>query len=103
MGQSGTPASPTRVLIADDGKAMAMLLQALVARWGYEAIVVHDGLSALDVLRNPSGPRLALLDWEMPGIDGPDVCRALRKLGTEYAYLILLTAKAQPADTVTGL
>jgi DNA-binding response OmpR family regulator len=96
-------AQPKQMLIAEDGRATAMLLRLLVAQWGYEAVVVDDGLKALDVLKGPAGPRLAILDWEMPGLDGPDVCRVLRKSGSRYVYLILLTAKAQPEDTIAGL
>lgn len=95
--------SATQVLIAEDGRATAMLLETLVAQWGYEAIVVSDGLKALDILKRPDGPRLALLDWEMPGLDGPDVCRCLRGMESRYVFIVLLTAKTQPEDIVAGL
>ena len=98
-----TATGSNRVLIAEDGRATAILLEELVAQWGYEAIVVDDGIKALDVLQRPTGPRLAILDWEMPGLDGPDVCRVLRREGSRYLYLILLTAKAHPDDIVAGL
>jgi phosphoserine phosphatase RsbU/P len=91
-----------RVLVAEDGRATAMLLKTMVEAWGYEALVVSDGLEALNALQSPSGPRLAILDWEMPGLDGPDVCRCLRQPGSRYVYLILLTAKTQPSDVVVG-
>ena len=95
--------SANQVLIAEDGRATAMLLETLVTQWGYKAIVVSDGVKALDILKSPDGPRLALLDWEMPGLDGPDVCRCLRGLASRYVFIVLLTAKTQPEDIVAGL
>ncbi|MGC4120510.1 MAG: response regulator [Myxococcales bacterium] len=92
-----------KVLIAEDGKATAMLLETLVSQWGFQATVVHDGLDAVDVLRQAGGPRLAILDWEMPGLDGPDVCRTARRHLSDYVYLILLTARTDPSATVVGL
>src|SRR6266480_3319955 len=61
-----------RILIAEDDVVTARLLRALLDSWGFEVITVTDGISALAVLQTPDAPRLAILDWMMPGLDGPD-------------------------------
>jgi DNA-binding response OmpR family regulator len=67
-----------KVLIAEDDRMSRRLLAAMVANWGYEAFLVEDGGAAWSVLQRPDPPRLVLLDWNMPVLDGPDVCRRLR-------------------------
>lgn len=70
----------------------------------YEVIAVSDGTKAVEVLTGQNGPRLALLDWMMPGLDGPSVCRMIRGMsGMPYVYMILLTARESKDDIVTGL
>ena len=64
--------------------------------------MVKDGPAALEALQATDRPQLALLDWMMPGLDGPEVCRTLRENGGT-SYLILLTAKTDQADIVAGL
>jgi diguanylate cyclase (GGDEF)-like protein len=92
-----------RVLIADDeldsGDSLALLLQL----WGYEPVVVRDGLAALAALEAPDAPRLALLDWKMPGVDGIGVCREVRKANQSYRYLVLLTGLGGREEMLEGL
>src|SRR4051795_2766295 len=64
--QSGTPKT-MRILIAEDDLVTARLLRALLDSWGFEVVTVTDGISALAVLQTPDAPRLAILDWMMPG------------------------------------
>jgi CheY-like chemotaxis protein len=93
-----------RILIAEDDFTTRTMLQAVLGRWGYEVEAVADGLAAWAALGRPDAPRLALLDWTMPGLDGVEVCRRVRALAlTEPPYLILLTARTQKGDIVTGL
>jgi phosphoserine phosphatase RsbU/P len=93
-----------RVLIADDDIVTARRLQGLLTSWGYEVITVRDGPSAIDVLTGPDAPALALLDWMMPGADGPEVCRRIRaKESGQPIYAVLLTARAGQGDIVAGL
>jgi DNA-binding response OmpR family regulator len=92
------------VLIADDDRATAEVLSRTLERWGLEVTVKRDGAEAWDVLRGPEGPSLAILDWEMPKLDGPEVCRLVRQEAAHpNAYLILLTSRDGRADIVTGL
>ena len=77
----------------------------LVRTAGHEAIIVGDGLSAADVLEAPDGPDIAILDWQMPGLTGPEVCRRVRAqaTGDRYLYLVLLTAFTDPRHMAEGL
>jgi len=93
-----------RILIAEDDLVSRKMLEATLARWGYEVIVTSDGAEALRALKAPDAPRVAILDWMMPGLDGVDVCRQLRAASpAEPAYVILLTAKGNKTDIVNGL
>ena len=93
-----------RVLIAEDDAVSRCLLEATLAKWGYEVIVTTDGLQALEVLSSPDAPSLAILDWMMPGLDGAQVCLKARALaGERLLYMILLTAKGRKEDIVEGL
>jgi two-component system cell cycle response regulator len=93
-----------RILIADDELMSRRLLEKTMQRAGYEVTAVENGRLAADELCKPEGPRLALLDWIMPELDGPGVCRAVRKRKDQcYVYMILLTSKERKEDVVAGL
>ena len=70
--------TPPQILVADDSPVFREMLQKMLREWGYEALAVPDGQQAWDVLRQDNGPRLALLDWMMPGMEGAEVCRQVR-------------------------
>ncbi len=91
------------MLVADDDPVSRRLLERLLAR-DYQVTVVADGEQAWAALQTPERPRLLVLDWMMPGVDGPELCRRLRQLPEiEPCYVLLLTAKQSLADVVTGL
>jgi len=93
-----------KILIADDDRVSRRMLQSLLVKWGYEVISVEDGKSAWDHLRTAGAPRMALLDWMMPGLNGVDVCREIRRQNLEpYTYIVLLTAKDAKESVVEGL
>jgi phosphoserine phosphatase RsbU/P len=93
-----------RVLIAEDDAVSRRLLEATLGKWGYEVIATTDGLQALEVLRQPEAPSLAILDWMMPGMDGAEVCSKAREMAKDrLLYIILLTAKGRKEDIVEGL
>ncbi len=93
-----------RILIADDESVSRRMLQGLLGKWGYDVVAAEDGNAAWEMLKAPDAPRMALLDWMMPGQNGVDVCRALRKLRPEpYTYILLLTAKDAKESVVEGL
>lgn len=93
-----------KILIAEDDPVSRRLLEVTLRKWGYDVVVCADGSSAWQMLQQPDAPFLAILDWMMPGMDGVQVCREVRMRETEpYVYLILLTAKHQKNDVITGL
>jgi len=92
-----------RVLIADDDRLSARMLEANLTKSGYEVTVVSDGGHALQILRSDDRPQMAILDWMMPVMDGPEVCRQVRKSGGPYIYMLLLTGNSDPSAVVTGM
>jgi len=93
-----------RILVAEDEDMTRLLLEETLAGWGYEVAAVGDGTQAWQQFQQPQPPSLALLDWEMPGLTGIQVCRNIRSLATlQPPYLILLTGRDSPEDLVEGL
>jgi two-component system cell cycle response regulator len=93
-----------KILVAEDDPVFRRLLEATLKKWGYDVVLAEDGDKAWEVLQREDAPRLAILDWVMPGLDGPQICRAVRSLGDQrYVYLLLLTAKSEKEDLVKGL
>jgi len=93
-----------RVLIAEDDAVCRRMVEVLLVRWGYQVGVASDGNEALQMLLEEDSPRLAILDWMMPGLDGVEICGALRRRTLEpYTYVLLLTTRGQKQDIVAGL
>jgi len=93
-----------KILIADDDPEFRHLLQDTLDRWGYEVLVSRDGNEAWLALNDENAPRLAILDWIMPGLDGAQICRKIRKeKNAPYTYIILLTSQQRDEDIVIGM
>ena len=93
-----------RILIAEDDPAFRQLLQKMLKEWGYQVTVAQDGIEACQVLLSENAPKLAILDWKMPGMEGTQICRKVRKEVLEpYVYLILLTSQQRDEDLVIGM
>ncbi|HEX9365968.1 MAG TPA: response regulator [Vicinamibacterales bacterium] len=93
-----------RALVADDDLATVALLQRTLERWGLDVIVAHDGTEAWKAVEEDSGIGLAVLDWSMPGLDGPEVCRRIRAdPARAHLHVLLLTAREGRADVIAGL
>jgi phosphoserine phosphatase RsbU/P len=93
-----------KVLIADDDPVPRRMLQATLGKWDYEVVVASDGAEAWEALQSEDAPRLAILDWLMPEIDGVEVCRRMRqRTDAPYVYVILLTSKDRREDVVEGM
>ncbi len=93
-----------RILIADDDVTSRLLLTGVLRKHGHEVVETVDGLAAWDAMKRPDAPKLAILDWVMPGLAGVDVCRRARTIeSNQPPYIILLTSLDQKADIVTGL
>jgi sigma-B regulation protein RsbU (phosphoserine phosphatase) len=93
-----------QVLIADDDRVTAEILARTLQRWGHETTVIGDGAEAFEHLRAAKVATLAVLDWMMPGMDGPEICRRVRaELPLANMYLLLVTAREGRGDVVAGL
>jgi diguanylate cyclase (GGDEF)-like protein len=93
-----------KILIAEDDFTSRSILTAVLQKWGFDPVVTEDGGAAWDVLQRPDAPRLILLDWNMPGMDGLEICRRLKEIGSNNPpYVILLTARGEKGDIVQGL
>jgi two-component system, cell cycle response regulator len=93
-----------KILIADDDVTSRLVLSGVLRKNGHEVVETVDGLQAWDTLNRPDAPKLAILDWVMPGLAGVDLCRRVRAIETpQPPYIILLTSRDQKADIVTGL
>ena len=92
-----------RVLVADDEPMGALMLSRSLERWGLEVVVARDGEEAWRMIQD-GGIKMAILDWVMPGADGPELCQRIRKDERhQHMHLILLTARNSRADVVAGL
>lgn len=93
-----------RILIADDDPATRFMLEDAVSEWGYEAVVATDGQQAYDILSGQDALQLALLDWMMPGMYGPEICYKIRQMkGLPFIYMIILTSKTEKKDLAAAL
>jgi diguanylate cyclase (GGDEF)-like protein len=93
-----------RILIAEDDAVTRKLLEVHLAKWGHQVVACSDGAQAWQVLRSADPPKLAILDWMMPEMDGVTLCGEIRKLEKHpYTYVILLTSKNLKEDVVAGL
>ena len=98
------PSKPFRLLIADDSLVSRHLLESTLKKWGYDVRAVADGEAAWGQLQSEDPPDLAILDWVMPGLTGPEVCNLVRSQEREkYTYLILLTSKSLREDLIEGM
>lgn len=93
-----------KILVADDEPVTRTTLVAMLKKWHYEVIAANDGDAAWAELQRPDAPALAIVDWNMPGLNGDEICRRARtELGTRPLHIILLTAKSALEDKVSGL
>jgi DNA-binding response OmpR family regulator len=95
--------APLRVLVADDDRTTTMILAAALQRWNCEVTVAADGAAAWEFLTTRR-PGMAILDWMMPSVDGPTLCRQIREHeDLAGMYVLLLTSRGSRADLVAGL
>jgi CheY-like chemotaxis protein len=94
-----------KILLAEDERVSRRMLETVLTEWGYEVVLAVDGEAAWQVMKRDSAPSLALIDWNMPGIDGLEVVRRVRMEPgpIRTAYLILLTVRGCREDIVIGL
>lgn len=93
-----------RILVADDNPIWSRLLESNVKRWKFEPVVCKDGHEVLARMSSVDAPRLAVIDWEMPGIDGVEACRQIKaSQDLPYTYIVLLSSRDEKEDILAGL
>ena len=93
-----------RILIAEDDLTARTILTGILKKWGYDVMAVKDGKAAWEALQQPDAPRLVILDWMMPEMDGLGVIQLVRaRISEQPPYIILLTSKDEKGDITSGL
>lgn len=93
-----------RVLIAEDDAVVRLLLRRWLTAWGFHVQEAADGEQAWAILSQPTAPKLIVLDWEMPGLDGIELCRRIRQRHTPYyQYVLMVSGRSEMANVVLAL
>jgi CheY-like chemotaxis protein len=93
-----------RILIAEDDFTSRSVLAGVLKKQGHEVVIAVDGAEAWRIMQAPDAPLLAILDWMMPEMDGLEVCRRVRQLGSNVTpFLIMLTSKSEKTEVIAGL
>ena len=77
-----------RILIADDDVVLRHALRVHLERWSYEVVECADGAAAWHAMREPSPPPMAIMDWNMPGVDGPALCQEVRETRRRHDIIL---------------
>jgi diguanylate cyclase (GGDEF)-like protein len=91
-----------KLLVADNSAFYRNMLKSLLESWHCEVVLAQDGLEALALLQGPDAPRIAILGGVMLGLNGPDLCKALRSKHREYVYTVLLSGNDEDTDVIEG-
>ena len=95
---------PVRVLVAEDDSSIRLLLEKSLAQENYEVVSARDGEDAWRYLQDEDDPpRIAVIDWMMPKMDGLTLCRKIKERETPFVFTIMLTAKTTNEDIIAGL
>lgn len=93
-----------KILLVEDSYIERKKIGAYLTDWGLDHVAVGSGTEAIKLLEGPNAPDLALLDWLLPGLDGIDVLRRIRKLAQgNYIYTVMLTAKTHKRDRLSAM
>ncbi len=97
--------APFTILLAEDSAIYRRLVETHLKDWGFGLVCVNDGKEAWKILSRADSPRLALLDWVLPEVDGIELCRRLRGRPEDapYTYTILLTAKSRKQEMLEAM
>ena len=96
-------ARPLSALIVEDSRSQRRMLKLLLEKWQIEVVEAEDGECALSLAKSRHFDFI-ISDWVMPRMNGPDLCRAVRKLGkAQYVYFILLSSKNERKEISMGL
>src|SRR5260370_37079735 len=84
-----------QALVVDDSAVYRKLIGDCLRSWGFGVTLAESGSEAWQILEQPDAPKLVLLDWVLPDLDGIELCQRIRQAGSSgpYGYVILLTSK----------
>jgi len=93
-----------KILIADDSATSSTLLERTLQKWGHTVLVCGDGDQAWEMLQGEDRPTIAILDWMMPGLTGPEICSKVRaQARDDYVFILLLTSRTSRNDLIAGM
>ncbi len=93
-----------KVLVAEDEEISRRCLGAVLTKWGYEVVIATNGEQAWELLQQENAPQLAILDWMMPGLDGIELCKKIRRSkAADYIYIIMLTGNHGMEHVIAGM
>ena len=103
--EPGKQESTRKILLAEDSWVYRHLISGHLKEWGFDVQIAYDGAAAWELLQAPDAPKLALLDWVLPKIEGIELCRRIRQVRAhaDYTYIVLLTGKDGKDDLVAGM
>ncbi len=94
-----------KILLVEDSAVDRLKVETCLRGWGMEYTAVGNGNEAAEILQQPETPNMALLDWVLPGKDGIELCKLIRKVGASgnYIYTVMLTSKSRKQDLLTAM
>jgi DNA-binding response OmpR family regulator len=92
-----------KILVVDDDAIITTLLENQLSEWGYEPMAYTKSLEALSVLTSDDAPKVAIIDWEMPIIDGLNICKSSRRIKGAHTYFIILTGNGSKQNVFEAL
>lgn len=93
-----------KILLAEDDLITSEIVKEQLEQWNYSVYCAYKGTDAWEILQQDDGPKLAILDWQMPGVTGLEICKRLRsRTSGSYVYVIMLTSLSDKANVVQGL
>jgi len=94
-----------KIMLVEDSQVERHKISRCLKDWEMDFVAIADGSEAWRLLQAPDSPNLVLLDWMLPGLDGIELCRRIRTLGANgaYVYTVMLTAKDRKADLLTAM
>lgn len=92
-----------KILIADDDEATRILLRAAITQWGYQIVEASNGEEAWQILQQPDPPKILIIDWVMPKLDGLSLCKKIEKELNYHPYIIFLTRMSGTENVIEGL
>ena len=87
-----------RVLVADDDPAYLEMVSGNLTQWDFEPVTASDGQEALAIMQAPGAPRLLILDWSMPGMDGYELCQTLRRRRGSDEFILIMTGSTRKSE-----